>query len=459
LAMSSSTIQPAADAEQARADETQVESERTEATQLDPETPVAQVDATEKQEVHAAVDEASRAATQAEQASEAPAPQESADVDMPPAQPKEDEAPADPAQEAGAGAGEVSRAMEAPETSQDAQAMAVDGDAAAPLQEGEEVAAEDGAPESSDPTATAEEAKPADSVADAKASASASSKKKRKAPSLDGMVLQIKHLQAEMDSAAKKLETFKLNKEEIEKQIVAAEATMKAKTAAVQQASQVYVKQQCEAAIAELKEHIPKRPVSPFFMFAAEQKLGGALGDRNKKCSEMWAKLTDQEKKPYTARHREGYERFQTWGSSEEGKKNLRERNELLRKCRAENTEELAAAVAAAGDGTSATTGAETSETPVKKRRSAATQGPDSAEKEKAKPQRTAIAKAASTKEPELDEKVVEEAGKAELLPQLRNLAARPDVLALGKSAQELLDVLKANKGMVNAAKHALLSA
>jgi len=56
-----------------------------------------------------------------------------------------------------------------------------------------------------------------------------------------------------------------------------------------------------------------------------------------------------------------------------------------------------------------------------------------------------------------LDEAVVAEATEAKLLEQLRNLAGRPEVLALGKSGGELLAVLQKHEGMVNVAKRALL--
>jgi hypothetical protein len=39
----------------------------------------------------------------------------------------------------------------------------------------------------------------------------------------------------------------------------------------------------------------------------------------------------------------------------------------------------------------------------------------------------------------------------------LLNLAARPEIQALKKSSQELLEALQGNGGMVNAAKRALL--
>lgn len=100
--------------------------------------------------------------------------------------------------------------------------------------------------------------------------------------------------------------------------------------------------------------------------------------------------------------------------------------------------------------------------TPVKKRRTASDKAspappanePHSEEKIK---QRRATARVPASTGPFLDEKTIEEAGKVDMLAQLRNLATRPEVLALGKSAEELLGALKASNGMVNAAKRKLL--
>merc|ERR1739845_26818 len=59
--------------------------------------------------------------------------------------------------------------------------------------------------------------------------------------------------------------------------------------------------------------------------------------------------------------------------------------------------------------------------------------------------------------EPVVDAAVLALASKLGFEGALKNLTARADVIASGKSAQELLDALKASNGLVNAAKHALL--
>merc|ERR1711920_1215453 len=141
---------------------------------------------------------------------------------------------------------------------------------------------------------------------------------------------------------------------------------------------------------------------------------------------------------------------------SEEGQKNLRERNELRARCKAGSMEELDKAIGAASS-------SNTDEVPKAspaKRKSHVEKDETPIKDRAVKQRRVALGQVSPpTKALALDEEVLEEAGKANLAEQLRNLAARPDVLALGRSSQELWHALKAHNGMVNAAKHALLSA
>jgi len=296
----------------------------------------------------------------------------------------------------------------------------------------------------------------AEEVAEAKSKtppASADSKRKRaaaaKTPDLQAMAARVKRLQAEAGEALTAAKEFEADVarqiQELQSAVAAKHAAADSKDAAAKRASQDYFKVRCEAALAHLQAEIPKRPSAPFFMFCAEHNIvGGDVSERNKKKSEMWAGLPAEEKKKYLDRYEAGMRRFNEWGNSEEGRKNLRERNELLRQCRLESKEELDSATVG-GETTGASpakraakTGA-AAETPVKLRRVASSKG---------SPQSSDQA---------LDEKVLEEASKAGLQEQLRNLASRPEVLALGKSSQELWDALKASNGMVNASKRALL--
>lgn len=59
----------------------------------------------------------------------------------------------------------------------------------------------------------------------------------------------------------------------------------------------------------------------------------------------------------------------------------------------------------------------------------------------------------------EIEAKVLKEAEGLKLVAQIRNLAARPDVMKSGKSQKEMLEALRKNDGLVNKAKTALLGA
>merc|ERR1740129_545467 len=78
------------------------------------------------------------------------------------------------------------------------------------------------------------------------------------------------------------------------------------------------------------------------------------------------------------------------------------------------------------------------------------------AEKVSAKERAAAKAKAPVVA---IDAGVLAEASKAGMEGMLQNLAARPEVVASGKSSSEIFQALKASGGLVNPAKRALLGA
>jgi len=86
---------------------------------------------------------------------------------------------------------------------------------------------------------------------------------------------------------------------------------------------------------------------------------------------------------------------------------------------------------------------------------------PDSAAKKPAASKRGRPAKAADAKAAGvvLDDSVITNASKLGFESQLRNLASRQDIISSGKDGSELLAALEKSKGLVNAAKHALLGA
>lgn len=261
-------------------------------------------------------------------------------------------------------------------------------------------------------------------------------------PSLEVMASRIKRCHEEADQAEALLTRTEAELMELVKQkeakVAALRSSVEDKRAEAQRASQEYVRKQCEAALAQLESCAPTRPPYPYVRFTQDVK--------HAKASQMWAQLSPEEKKKYYDRFEAETKKFKEWGSSEEGRKNLAERSEIFRRIKAEGKEELDKAVAAAEGGVTSPAKRASTEptnvTPAKQRRAVPAGTPS-----------------AGGTEVQWDEEVLKEAGRADLLEQLRNLAARPDVRALGKTPQELWQVLKASSGMVNAAKRALLSA
>merc|ERR1719330_696313 len=178
-----------------------------------------------------------------------------------------------------------------------------------------------------------------------------------KLPPLEAMAAKIKRLQEEAEQADAAVDVESKSLQDWEAEVSAKRAESEAKVAALRsdaelrrgaarRASQEYIRKQCEAAIAHLDSSIPKRPLSTFFLFANEQRVQGVpTNQQNKRISEMWGKMTEQEKQPYKDRYDAEMKRFTDWGDSEEGRKNLQERHELIRKCKAAGMEELHKAV------------------------------------------------------------------------------------------------------------------
>merc|ERR1719350_187921 len=165
----------------------------------------------------------------------------------------------------------------------------------------------------------------------------------------------------------------------------------------------------------------------------------------------MWAALGEEERKVYKDRHEEETTKWREWNASEEGQRILAERDEVLRKVKASEAEQLAGVLApqapAEAEGTPSKNRAETAQTevvatPPKQRKLGRPSG---------------STKRAAAADPRIDEAVAVEAEKAELLRPLCNLAGRPEVRALGKTDAELLEALKVHGGIVNVAKRSLL--
>jgi len=270
---------------------------------------------------------------------------------------------------------------------------------------------------------------------------------------LDVMAAKIKQLEEKADQAEKDVA-------EMEAAIVSKRAEAVAMRTEARKAAQDYVRKQCEEAIAKLDSSVPQKPSNPYFMFSSHTRTCPEVQslkiskEVNKKLAVMWKALTEEEKKEWRDKFDVEMKKWREWGDSEEGRRVLAERSEVLRKVKESGAEELAEALKAK---------APEEGTPSKRRAAPGVEAQvveSPAKQHQVAPRVTrpaAPSKHFSSTEPCLDESVVAEADKAELLGQLRNLAGRPDVRALGKTDAELLDALKSSGGMVNAAKRVLL--
>lgn len=190
----------------------------------------------------------------------------------------------------------------------------------------------------------------------------------------------------------------------------------------------------------------PKRPAGGAYgVFLADQRetikkslpADHKITDVTKKASELWKNISEKDKKKYEDLYVKKMETYKT--AMEEYKKNGGTVEEE------EGEEEVEEAAA--------------EPTPKKaspKKRSAPAKDEASAKQPPAKRGRTA---AKATPEVSIDASVLAEAEKLGWAGELKNLAARPDVLAAGKSSRDLLEALKDSKGLVNPARRALLGA
>jgi len=268
--------------------------------------------------------------------------------------------------------------------------------------------------------------------------------------SLEVMAAKIKRLKDEADEAEAAIEAEVAKLRALEAKIASMRVEAKAIRALAHRAEQDYVRKECEASIAHLETLVPKRPPAPFFIFSREVQVKGVrILEQSAEISKKWKQLSAEEKQVYFDKHEALIPLFRNWSQSEEGKKNLAERSELIKRSKATSKEELDQAI----DGIAPKSGAVA--TPVKRSRSAEAMTPEPPAKQRRQPP----AKDSPVAGPALDEKILEEAAKSNWVVQLRNLAARPDVQAMGKTSDQLWQALKASNGMVNAAKHALLSA
>jgi len=224
---------------------------------------------------------------------------------------------------------------------------------------------------------------------------------------------------------------------------------------------------------------IPKKPMTAYFLFsqdaanrekAAEAlKAAGtaepAMKQITGKLAEMWKAASAEEKAPFEERCKkeqvEFLEKQKVWQATPEFAE-----IEKAEKAQEEKRKQEAAGAEQPEGG----------EAKGKKRgRSVAKEAGEAAKAKepKAKEPKTPAEKKARTAEarsarkerrgaapePEIDAGVLAEADKAGLGGGLRNLAARPEVAASGKSPGEILAALRASGGLVHPARRALLGA
>lgn len=215
------------------------------------------------------------------------------------------------------------------------------------------------------------------------------------------------------------------------------QAALKAREEAAASARRSAIKARREVACHELPAARAK-PKSIWNTFVNRQQASLQV------CAEMWSKMSSEEKKSYQVIFDEEMKAYQVWVNSEEGREILAKRREVLetQQATAARATELRAP---------APNGSEPNEvghvSPAKRARPS---------EPKPTPVKTR-SKAPINTGPAIEEAVLEEASRLSMSEQLLNLASRPEIQALKKGSQELLEALKGSGGMVNAAKRTLM--
>jgi len=189
------------------------------------------------------------------------------------------------------------------------------------------------------------------------------------------------------------------------------------------------------SASAESDERAPKRPPSAYFLFLTEkrQSIFEELGEKNmckasKRAGEMWKEVAAEQRSFYESQAAAAKEEYIK--AKEAHEKEHPKSKKITASAQARPSEESCAAPVILPSSNLDTPSKKASA--AGKRRQPAATAPDA--------------------EKQLNEAWLSEAG--DLAPALRNLMARPE--AVGRDVQELLDVLRANGGLVNKAKAAL---
>lgn len=223
---------------------------------------------------------------------------------------------------------------------------------------------------------------------------------------------------------------------------------------------------------------IPKKPMTAYFLFsqdaanrekAAEAlKAAGtaepAMKQITSKLAEMWKAASAEEKAPFEERCKkeqaEFLEKQKVWQATPqfaEIEKAEKAQEEKKKQEAAEAEQPEGEETKGRKRGRSVAKEAKEAKEPAAKAKEPKEPAEKKAKAAEAKPARKE--KRGAAPEPEIDAGVLAEATKAGLGGSLRNLAARPEIVASGKSSKEILAALQASCGLVHPAKRALLGA
>lgn len=223
---------------------------------------------------------------------------------------------------------------------------------------------------------------------------------------------------------------------------------------------------------------IPKKPMTAYFLFsqdaanrekAAEAlKAAGtaepAMKQITGKLAEMWKAASAEEKAPFEERCKkeqvEFLEKQKVWQATPE----FAEIEKAEKAQEEKKKQEAAEAEQPEGEetkgrkrGRSVAKEAKEAKEPAAKAKEPKSPAEKKAKAAEAKPAKKE--KKGAAPEPWIDAGVLAEATKAGLEGSLRNLAARPEIVASGKSSKEILAALQASSGLVHPARRALLGA
>jgi len=204
----------------------------------------------------------------------------------------------------------------------------------------------------------------------------------------------------------------------------------------------------CKAAVKAIeKDDALKKPQSAYWIWLGENResIATMLGTSKppevaKKGGEMWKALSDADRQPYEKKAREQKEAYDKYIASDEGAAKLKEFKEATKAAKDQFKPK-----------NKANESSPQKDSPQKRAKSVDTSGPPS---KRGRPTKSPV-----QEEPAIPPTVLKEAEALNMVGQMKNLMARTDVMASGKSPQQMLEALQECQGLVNKAKARLLGA